>query len=55
MKLIKGDNGKWFWCDGYATSQDFNSKQEAEVAMENELAECEAKHVDTAGIIDWEY
>lgn len=57
---LRNENGKWFWVDGYATSQDFDSKEDALLAKDQEDAECIRLGLDparnaSAGILDWEY
>ena len=52
---LKERSGKWFWQEGYATSQDFDTKEMAEKKKAEEDRICKDEGVDCAGILEWEY
>jgi len=58
MKLLQNENGKWYWEDRGATSQEFDTREEAEEVKRMEDAEKEAEGLAaeaSAGYLEWNY
>jgi hypothetical protein len=58
MKLLQNDNGKWYWEDNGATSQEFNLRENAKEMKRLEDAEREAEGLGEdagAGWLEWNY